>query len=365
MNRSRRQALEALGTAGVVSLAGCLGDDTSSGTEDDPTNTEESTTDDAEVSAVFVYHDDIGDFGWLWAHDQSRRRIDEEFEWLKTAFFESVSPDSAEVQLRQYAERDFDVIFGTTFDYMESMYEIAPEYPDVIFEHCSGYRERENLGLYFGRMYEPRYLTGVSAAMLSESGRLGYVASFPISEVIRGINAFARGAASVDPDVSVEVGYTETWDDETVESDTAMDLIDAGVDVMAQHQDSPAAAETASEAGLWAFGYNSPMGEFVGDGYVTTPIWDWNVYYRRTVRDIRNGTWESDFYWEGLDAGIVGLDEFGPQVPDDVRETVAKRRSRLESGDLDVWADTKFAHYTDAELFEDVDSYVDNVEVRE
>lgn len=349
----------------MVGLAGCLGGGPSEETDENVTDTEMADGNDQDVMAVFVYHDDIGDFGWQWAHDQSRRAIDEEFDWLETEFFESVSPDGAEVQLRQYAEREYDVIFGTTFDYMAAMAEVAPEYPDVIFEHCSGFEQRENLGRYFGRMYEPRYLTGVAAGMLTDTNRLGYVAAYPISEVIRGINAFALGATSVDPDVTVAVGYTETWDDENVEVETAKELIDSGVDVMAQHQNAPAAAETAAGEGLWATGYNSPMGEFVGNKYVTAPIWDWSVYYRQTVRAIREGTWEADFYWGGLDGGIVELDEFGPSIPDDVRETVTRRRSRIESGDLDVWAGTQFAEYTDTELFEEVDEYVDTVDVVE
>jgi basic membrane protein A len=360
MNRSRRQTLRAIGIAGVAGVAGCLGGDGDS-TDADGTPTDTASGDDDTVRAVFVYHDALRDFGWQWAHDQGRRLIEDEFDWVETEFFESVSPDGAEVQFRQYAERDYDVIFGTTFDYMDAMYEVAPEYPEVIFEHCAGFKTRENMGRYFGRMYQPRYLTGVAAGMMTEADELGYVAAFPNSEVIRGLNAFATGAASVNEDVTVRVEYTNTWDDEGVEGETAEILIDDGVDVMAQHQNTTAAAEVAAEAGLWATGYNAPMGEFVGDRYITSPIWDWGVFYREAVQEIHDGTWEATAYWKGLDAGIVDLDEFGPEVPSDVRETVETRRSEIEAGERDIWEGTQFADYDDDELFTGVESYVDAV----
>jgi basic membrane protein A len=210
-------------------------------------------------------------------------------------------------------------------------------------------------------MYQPRYLTGVAAGLLTEANELGYVAAYPISEVVRGINAFALGAASVNDDVTVHVEYTETWNDADVESKTAETLVDRGVDVMAQHQNYPAAAETAASAGIWAMGYNSPMGDLVGENYVTSPIWTWEVFYRETVREVRNGIWDADAYWAGLNAGIVDLSDWGPKVPETVKETVAKKRVEIESGGLSVWAGSEFADDGDDQLFKEVDSYVDPV----
>ena len=365
MDCTRRNALRYIGTAGALGAAGCLGDDTSKdkGTSEIPDTTENGAAEDgeSEVRAAFVYHDVVGDFGWQWAHDQARRTVEGEFDWLETRIFDNLTPKNSQPEFRQYAEREFDVIFGTSYNYMDPMYDVAPEYPDVAFEQCSGYKERENMGRYFGRMYEPRYLAGVAAGLLTEEGALGYVGAFPNSEVIRGINAFALGASSVNEDVTVRVRYTNTWNDMGTENETAKRLIDAGVDVMAQHQNFPAAAETAAKADIWATGYNSPMGEYVGENYVTSPIWHWEVFYRQAIQEVRNGTWEADSYWKGLNAGIVDLSGWGPKVPDEVIATVEQKRTQMEEGDLDVWAGTKFARYDDEKLFKGVDSYVDPV----
>lgn len=360
MRVTRRTALKGAGIAGALGLAGCLGDaGNGGGATESRTATSGAEAD--TVRAAFVYHDAVGDFGWQWAHDQGRRAVDEEFDWLETTIFDNLSPEGSEPMFRQYAERGFDVIFGTSWDYMDPMYEVAPEYPDVAFENCSGYKQRANMGRYFGRMYQPRYLTGVAAGMLTEADELGYVAAFPTSEVVRGINAFALGVSSTNSAATVRVEYTETWNGADIESEAATKLVDEGVDVMAQHQNYPAAAETANDAGIWATGYNSPMGEYVGENYVTSPIWNWEVFYRQAVREIHDGTWEADFYWDGLDAGIVDLSDWGPNVPTEVKETVAQHRADIKTDSLDVWAKSEFESYDDEELFREVDTYVDNV----
>ncbi len=368
MKITRRDTLKQLVTAGLAGLSGCLrthkptsgnGDRTQSS---DTTDEGEDTDTDETVRAAFVYHDAVGDFGWQWAHDQARRAVEDDFDWVETEVFEKVPPEGSEPRFRQYAERGFDVIFGTSWDYMDPMYEVAPDYPDVAFEHCSGYRQRENLGCYFGRMYEPRYLTGVAAGLLTETDRLGYVAAFPISEVIRGINGFALGASSVNEDVTVSVKYTQTWNDAGIESNTAERLIEEGVDVMAQHQNFPAAAETAAEEGIWATGYNSDIGELIGENYVTSPVWNWEVFYGDAVNEIRDGNWESDFYWEGIESGIVGLSDWGSEVPDEVIERVETKRREIENGNLSIWGGTRFEEFDTTQLFRNVDSYVDAVE---
>lgn len=363
MSVSRRTVIRRAGVGAVVGLAGCVGMGGDGATDSErATDSEEgddSGTDD--VRAAFVYHDAVGDFGWQWAHDRARRIVEEEYDWLETKIFDNLSPEGSEPMFRQYAERGFDVIFGTSWDYMDPMYEVAPEYPNVAFENCSGYKQRENMGRYFGRIYQPRYLTGVAAGQLTEVDEIGYVAAFPTSEVVRGINAFAHGVSSANSEATVTVEYTGTWSDADIETGAAETLIEQGVDVMAQHQNYPAAAQAASDAGIWATGYNSPMGEYVGNNYVTSPIWNWEVFYRQTVSDLHDGTWEADFYWDGLAAGIVDLSEWGPKVPVEVRETVADRREAIEAGDLDVWAGTPFEDYDDEQLFREVDSYVDTV----
>ena len=357
MEITRRNALAGVGTAVSLGLVGCTGR-----TEPPSDSTTESTTTASEtVRAAFVYHDVVGDFGWQWAHEQGRRAVDSAFDWVETTVFEKSDPEGAARRFDQYAKRGFDVIFATSYDYGPAVREVAPDYPAVKFEHCSGTETGTNLGTYFGRMYEPRYLSGIAAGHLTDGGTIGYVAAYPISEVVRGINAFAQGVAAVDPAATVHVRYTGTWNDAAAESATAERLLEEGVDVMAQHQNYPTVAQTASEAGVWAFGYNSPMGQIVGENYVTAPIWNWEIFYRATVQSIHEGTWTSDFYWPGLESGLVALSEWGSNVPRSVINRVRSAREELIAGDRRVWAGTAFAGVSDQTLFSEVNQYVDTV----
>jgi basic membrane protein A len=342
-----------VGTAGVGGLAGLAGCSESSG---GGTETEDT------VQAAWLYISETGDLGWSWAHDQARQTVDDEFDWLETATSESVAPADAERTIREYTNNDYDVIFGTTFEYMDPMFNVASENEDTIYEHCSGFRTRENMGRYFGRMYQARYLAGVAAGMLTEADTLGYVAAIPTSEVVRGINAFTVGARSVNSDVTTKVRWTNSWYDPGTSQEAARALIDEGVDVMAQHQDSAAPVEAAAEAEIWATGYDAPMGEFGGDYYVTAPIWHWEVFYEPTIQAVRDDTWESDFYHGGLSDGVVDLDDWGSEVPQDVQDEVSSRRSEIEDGNLDVWADTAFADASAQERFQEMGSYVEGVE---
>lgn len=357
---TRRRTIQALGTSVSVGLAGCLGSPDREGT----TQTTKTTTDTASdtVRAAFVYHDVVGDFGWQWAHDQGRRSVDEEFDWLETEVFEQCEPENSEPRFEQYATRGFDIVFATSFDYMKPVSNVAPDFPSVKFEHCSGYEEQENMGRYFGRMYQPRYLSGFAAGLLTDTGSIGYVAAFELPEVIRGINAFTLGVAAVNQDASVKVAYTDAWNDVGVESQTASELIDSGVDVIAQHQNYPAAAQTASEAGIWAIGYNSPMGDIVGDRYVTSPIWNWGEFYREAVTEVYEGSWDADFYWKGLQSGVVELSDWGPNVPEEVIDRVETERDRLLEGEVGVWEGSRFEGATDQALYREMEQYVANVD---
>jgi basic membrane protein A len=367
---SRRNALRLLGgasVAGLTGLAGCSGGDGGGSDGGDGDASGQSGSNDGSGSddglkAAWIYISEPGDLGWSWAHDQGRQSVDEQFDWLETATSSAVAPADAERVTREYTNNGFDVVFGTSFEYMDPMFNVAENNPDTVYEHCSGYRTRENMGRYFGRMYQARYLAGVAAGMVTEADTLGYVAAFPIPEVVRGINAFTLGARSVNDAVSTKVRWTNTWYDPPTEQEAASALLDAGVDVMAQHQDSPAAVRTAADAGAWATGYDAPMGEFAGEHYLTSPVWDWEVFYAPTIQAVRDGEWSSDFYYEGLTSGVIDLDGWGPDVPEDVKSTVGERRSAIEDGDLDVWAESKFADESETFRFEEMSSYVEGVE---
>ena len=346
---TRRSVLKSVGATGLAGLAGCAGDSGGDG-------------DDGTIRAAWLYISEVGDMGWSWAHDQGRQAVDEEFDWLETNSTESVPPSDGEEEMRRYTNDGYDIVFGTTFEYMDDMVSVAEDNPDTLYEHCSGFKTTDNMGRYFGRMDQARYLAGVAAGMVTEADSLGYVAAFPISEVIRGINAFTLGAASVNDEVTTTVRWTNSWYDPPAESEAAEALLDTGVDVMAQHQDSTAALEAAAEADVWATGYDAPMGDFAGDNYLTSPIWHWEEFYRPTLQSVRNDEGESDFYYEGLNAGIVDIDDWGPEVPSDVQEEVSSRRTDIENGDLDIWTGSEFSDWSVDERFEEMSSYVEAVE---
>ncbi|MFB6353510.1 MAG: BMP family ABC transporter substrate-binding protein [Halobacteriales archaeon] len=364
---SRRQLVKAAGAAGLAGFAGCLGGG-GQGTESptEPADTASPTPE--PIRAAWVYISEVGDLGWSWAHDQGRKYVDDQFDWLETAFSEAVVPADSKRVFEEYTNQGYDIIFGTTFGYMDPMFQVAKANPDTLYEHCSGYRTRENMGRYFGRMYQARYLAGVAAGMITEADALGYVAAFPTAEVVRGINAFTHGARSVNDAVTTKVRWTNAWFDPGKSRQAAQSLIDAGVDVMAQHQDSPAAVKAAAEAGIWSTGYDAPMKEFGGEKYITSPIWHWEVFYVPTLMAVKNGNWTSDAYWKGLNAAlegvgsIVDLDEWGPNVPSDVKSSVEGKRSQIKNGELDPWAGTKFEGWSDKQLFQDMSSYVEGVE---
>ena len=299
---------------------------------------EQVASEDDPLQVAFIYIGAPGDLGWTYEHDQGRKAVDEEFgDLVETAYIEDVpeGPDSARV-IRQYAQEGYGMIFATSFGYMDHMYEVAEEFPDVTFEHCSGYKTRENMSTYFGRMYQPRYLSGLVAGSMTEANSIGYVAAFPIPEVVRGINAFTLGVREVNPDAEVRVVWSNTWYDPVVEREAAVALLDQGVDIIAQHQDTTEPQKAAQERGALSIGYDSDMRSFVGDTVLTSPVWQWGVYYKDTIGEALNDSWETHQYWGGIEDDVVTLAEYSPKVPQDVRDLVESERQRI-LGDWDVF----------------------------
>ncbi len=284
---------------------------------------------------AFVYIGPPGDLGWTYEHDRGRQMLEEELgDQVETTYIENVEegPDSARV-MRQYAQEGHDMIFATSFGYMDHMYEVAEEFPDVLFEHCSGFKTLDNMATYFGRIYQPRYLSGLVAGNMTEANNIGYVAAFPIPEVIRGINAFTLGVREVNPNATVSVVWTNTWYDPVQEREAAVALLDAGADIIAQHQDTTEPQKAAQERGALSIGYDSDMREFVGDTVLTSPIWNWGTYYVDTVESAIEGDWETHQFWGGMESGVVELAEFSPKVPDAVKDQVAEARQAIIDGD--------------------------------
>jgi len=305
----------------------------------EPPAESESAETELPVRAAFVYIGPPGDLGWTYEHDRGRQILEDELgDAVETTYIEDVpeGPDAARV-IRQYAQEGWDVIFTTSFGYMEPTHEVAQEFPDVIFEHCSGFMTRENMATYFGRIYQPRYLSGIVAGEMTDSNVIGYVAAFPIPEVIRGINAFTLGVRSVNSDAEVRVVWTNTWYDPVKEREAAEALLDEGADIITQHQDTTEPQKAAAERDALSIGYDSDMREFVGDTVLTSPQWDWGTYYVDTVQNIVDGTWESHQFWGGLESGVVKLAEMSPLVPDDVLQQVDSERERITGTDWDVF----------------------------
>lgn len=286
------------------------------------------------IQVAFVYIGPPGDAGWTYRHDQGRQAMEEELgDAVEVTFLENVpeGPESERV-FEDLARQGNDLIFGTSFGYMEPMAAVAERYPDVVFEHATGYTVGDNLGTYFGAAEEGRYLEGMAAAAASESGEIGYVAAFPIPEVVRGINAYTLGAREVNPDATVRVVWTSTWYDPEVEGQAAESLLDAGVDVVGMHQDSPAVGQAAEAAGAKWTGYNSDMEEFAPEAWLTATVWDWGPYYTETAQAVIDGSWESDQYYGTMADGMVGLAPFGESVPADAQTEIEARQAEITDG---------------------------------
>lgn len=291
-----------------------------------------------EMTVGFIYVGPIGDGGWTFAHDQGRLYLEEEL-GVKTIYKESV-PETQEVEteIRNMIDQGAEVIFATSFGYMDYVKKVSADYPEVTFFHCSGYESTENMANYFGRMYEPRYLSGIVAGMKTETNKLGYVAAFPIPEVIRGINAFTLGAQSVNPDVEVEVVWTYTWYDPASEKEAAVALLDGGADVIAQHQDTAGPQQAAEEKDAFSIGYNTDMKDMAPKAYMTAPIWNWGPYYVEQVQKVMDGSFETHAYWGGMDADTVRLAELTGLAPEGAQAKIDEAKAKILDGSLHVFA---------------------------
>lgn len=287
----------------------------------------------------FVYVGPVGDAGWTYAHDQGRKYLEEKMPDVETMYVESV-PEGADAErvLTDLAEKGCKVIFATSFGYMDPVQNVAAKYPDVTFLHCSGYKTAENVGTYFGRMYQARYLTGLVAGKMTKTNTIGYVAAFPIPEVVRMINAFTLGVREVNPNAKVKVVWTNTWYNPAAEKEAAQSLLDAGADVIAQHQDTPGPQQAAEERGAYAIGYNTDMRKFAPKANLTSAIWNWGPYYYETVKAVREGTWKSEQYWGPMADGIVDIAPLSDAVPEDVKKLVEEKKQAIIKGEFDVFS---------------------------
>jgi simple sugar transport system substrate-binding protein len=283
----------------------------------------------------YIYVGPVGDMGWSYQHEVGRRAIEEAFKGkIDTSFLENVSegPD-AERSIEQLVRTGHKLIYTTSFGFMDATAKVAKKYPNVMFEHATGYKRDKNLATYSGRFYEGRYIMGQIAAKMSKTGTIGYIGSFPIPEVVSGINAMMLGAQSVRPDMKVKIIWVNTWYDPGKEAAAARALADQGADILAQHTDSAAAMQFANERGIYAFGQDSDQIKFGPKAQLTAIVNNWTPYYTDRVKLALDGKWATGDVWGGLNSKIVQMAPY-TNMPDDVKKLATETEAAISGGKL-------------------------------
>ncbi len=291
------------------------------------------------LKIAFAYVGPVGDGGWSYAHDQARKKLEAEFgDKIQTSYVESVpeGPDAERV-LRDLVTQGNKLIFGTTFGYMDVMQKLAGEFPDVKFEHATGYKTSANMRIYDSRTYEGAYLAGIIAGAMTKTNTLGVVGSVPIPEVLRNLNSFTLGAQSVNPKIKTKVVWVNEWFSPPKETEAATSLINGGADVLFQNTDSPAVLKTAQEKGKRAFGWDSDMTAYGPKAHLGSAIIDWAPYYIKAVGEALDGKWATGQTWWGVKEGAIDLVSLAADVPEDAKAKLEEVRSGLKAGTYNIW----------------------------
>jgi simple sugar transport system substrate-binding protein len=286
----------------------------------------------------FVYVSPIGDAGWTYQHDLGRLQLEKET-GVTTSYVENVAEGAdAERVIREMAKRGDIVVFATSFGYMNYALKVSRTFRNTAFVHATGYKLGKNMSLVNARFYEGRYLTGVIAGEMTESNVLGYVAAFPIPEVLQGINAFIKGARSVNPKAELRVIWVNSWYDPGKERQAAMTLMSQGVDIITQHTDSTAVVQAAEEQGKYAFGYHSDMAKYGPKAHLTATTHLWGDYYVKTVKEVQAGTWKPTNVWGGYKEGMVKLAPLNDAIPEELRNRILDMEKQMADGSLHAFA---------------------------
>jgi basic membrane protein A len=292
------------------------------------------------LKVAFVYVAPVADTGWVHQHDEARKAVEQSFGGrVKTTFVENVpeGPDAERV-IRDLAQQGNQLIFTPSFGYMEPTLKVAKDFPGVKFESVTGYKTAPNVATANARYYEGRYLAGIVAGRMTKSNVAGYVAGFPIPEVLQGINAFTLGMRSVNPKAQVKVVWLNAWFDPARERDAAMTLFNEGVDVIAFHTASDAIMRAAQERGKMAVAYHSDMRKVAPDAQVAAVTHHWGEYYQRRTKAVLDGTWTSGNVWGGVRERMVRIEGFGPKVPKAVQDEALARQQDIASGKVKPFA---------------------------
>jgi basic membrane protein A len=294
---------------------------------------------DGPLKVAFIYVGPVGDFGWTYAHDQGRLEAQAHFgDKVVTSYVENVAegPDAERV-MRNLADDGNTLIFATSFGFMNPTVKVAKRYPDVMFEHATGYQGADNLALYNSRFYQGRAILGTIAGHMSKTGVGGYIASFPIPEVVMGINAFTLAAQKVNPDFQTRVVEVSSWYDPAKEADAAKALLDQGADIITQHTDSPAALQAAEQRGAYAFGQAWDMSSFAPKAHLTAIVDHWGGYYTDRIQAALDGTWEPTDTWGGLKEGMVQMAPWNPAIPAEVVAAAEAMQAGQTDGSIEIF----------------------------
>ena len=290
----------------------------------------------APVRAAWVYVSPVNDGGWTQQHEQGRRAVEKALgNQVQTTYVENV-PEGADAErvIRDLARQGYQIIFTPSFGYMEPTLKVARDFPQVKFESITGLKQATNVATANARYYEGRYLAGIAAGRMTRSNQAGYVAGFPIPEVLQGINAFTLGMRSVNPKAEVRVIWLNEWFNPAREREAAMTLLDQGADVLAFHTGSAAVMAAAEERGALAVAYHADMRGVAPRAQIVAVTHQWGDYYTRRVKQVQDGTWRSGNLWGGVKEGMVRVEAFGPKAPQSVRNEVLARQRDIAAGRL-------------------------------
>ena len=324
---------------GVVSLIGC-NDSSSKPSGSGPIDQSGKSASKGAIKVGFITVGPKDDWGYNYAHDQGRQAIEKNMGNEVEATLVEKIPESAEVErvMERMIADGTKLIFPTSYGYLDPALRVAERHPDVVFMHCGGFKSSKNLGTYFSYIHEPMYVSGFVAGKMTKSNKLGFVAAHPIPQVLRNINAFALGARSANPEVTVSVVWTNNWYDPAKEAEAANGLIDQGADVLSMHQDSPlTVVQTAEKRGVYSVGYHADISKFAPKGWLTGARWEWGDLYTRIAKSVKDGTWKTDQYRAGMDDGAVTVSEFGAAVPEDVRKEALALKEKIAKKEFVVF----------------------------
>lgn len=283
----------------------------------------------------FVYVGPIGDHGWSYQHDQGRLAVEKHFgDKVETTYVENV-PEGADAErvIRNLAKTGHDLIFTTSFGFMNPTLKVAKQFPKVTFEHATGYKQAKNVGTYISNTYEGRYVAGFVASKVTKSNKIGYIASFPIPEVIRDINAVQMALNKYNPEAELKIIWVNSWFDPGKEADAANAMMDQGVDVILQHTDSPAAMQAADRRGVFAVGQASDMSSFGPKAHILSVVDDWAPFYIKRTQQVMDGTWKSEDHWGGMAEGEIAIPAF-TNIPDEVAAEAQQLIDDIKAGKL-------------------------------